>query len=100
MQDLRKFGSFLGAMASFTPSFVLGSIHYTISLLEGKEHKDASNDFKRTFDKLFNLGEQLGSELTEGAVKVGSKIFNGGKNLHYIALKSQMLVGAFYKYSF
>ncbi|GAB3513065.1 hypothetical protein [Emticicia fontis] len=77
MQDLKKFGGFLGAMASFTPSFILGGAHYTISLLEGKDNQEANADFKRTFDKLFNLGEQLGSELTEGAVKAGSKIFNG-----------------------
>jgi hypothetical protein len=80
MQDLKKFGGFLGAMASFTPSFVLGSVHYTISRLEGKEHQEANTDFKRTFDKLFNLGEQIGSELTEGVVNIGSKIFNGDKD--------------------
>lgn len=80
MQDLKKFGGFLGAMASFTPSFVLGGIHYTISLLEGKDNKEANTDFKRTFDKLFNLGEQIGSELTEGVVNIGSKIFNGDKD--------------------
>ena len=79
MQDLKKFGGFLGAMASFTPSFFLGGMHYTISLLEGKDNKEANEDFKRTFDKLFNLGEHIGSELTEGVVNIGSRIFNGSK---------------------
>ena len=79
MEDLKKFGGFLGAMASFTPSFMLGGMHYTISLLEGKDNKEANADFKRTFDKVFNLGEQVGAELTEGAVKAGSTIFNGDK---------------------
>ncbi|RYU91046.1 hypothetical protein [Emticicia agri] len=79
MEDIKKFGGFLGAMASFTPSFMLGGMHYTISLLEGKDNKEANADFKRTFDKVFNLGEQVGAELTEGAVKAGAKIFNGDK---------------------
>lgn len=80
MQDLKKFGGFLGAMAAFSPSFFLGGIHYTISRLDGKEHTDANADFKRTFDRFFNLGEELGSELTEGVVNIGSKIFNGDKD--------------------
>ena len=81
MQDLKKFGGFLGAMASFTPSFMLGGIHYTISRLDGKDHSDANTDFKRTFDRFFNLGEQVGSELTEGMVSVGTKIFNNDKDI-------------------
>jgi hypothetical protein len=80
MKDYKKFGGFLGAMAAFSPSFFLGGIHYTISRLDGKDHSDANTDFKRTFDRFFNLGEQVGAELTEGVVSAGFKIFNGDKD--------------------
>jgi hypothetical protein len=79
MKDYKKLGGFLGAMTAFSPAFFLGGVHYAISSLDGKAHSDASEDFKRTFGKVFDLGEQVGAELTDGIVSAGSKIFNDEK---------------------
>ena len=79
MKTARDFGGFIGSMAAFTPSVIIGGIHYTVSKLEGKDNIAAGADFDSTFNRLFKLGEDLGATVAIEAVSLGSEIFGNKK---------------------
>jgi len=79
MKTARDFGGFIGAMTAFSPSLIIGGIHYTVSKLEGKDNKTASADFDNTFNRLFKLGEDVGATVAVEAVSLGKDIFGDKK---------------------